>query len=138
MLLDDAVSEYLDNKLGGVIGKDYENTDGRIHIITGETQTAGDAAQSGQAQDGGRDLAADGVWGPLTTQAAQRALSEEEDGMLGPDTVRAIQKKVGAEEDGVWGPETTRAMQKFLGITEDGKLGPETVKAWQEWCGKAA
>lgn len=135
MLLDDAVDEYLENELGGVIGTEYENPAGRVHIITADSKEAGD---TGESEAASTDLASDGKWGPLTTRATQKALSTEEDGKLGPDTVRAIQKKVGAEEDGIWGPETTRAMQRFLGIKEDGKLGPETVKAWQEWCGNAA
>ena len=150
MLLDDAVSDYLEKKLKGVIGEEYADAAGRIHIITADSQEEGKTGEPEQAEtDGskvqapepavaGTDLAADGKWGPLTTEATQKALSEEADGKLGPDTVRAIQKKVGADEDGIWGPETTRAMQKFLGITEDGKLGPETVKAWQEWCNQAA
>ena len=150
MLMDDAVSEYLEKKLKGVIGEEYADAAGRIHVITADSQEAGKTgepeqteANAGKAQAtepaaASADLAADGKWGPLTTQATQKVLSTEEDGLLGPDTVKAIQKEVGAEEDGIWGPETTRAMQKFLGVTEDGKLGPETVKAWQEWCNKAA
>ena len=150
MLMDDAVSEYLEKKLEGVIGEEYADAAGRIHVITADSQETGKTGEPEQAEaNGGKaqasepaaastDLAADGKWGPLTTQATQKVLSTEEDGLLGPDTVKAIQKEVGAEEDGIWGPETTRAMQKFLGVTEDGKLGPETVKAWQEWCNKAA
>ena len=155
VMLDDAVTDYLETGLGGVIGEEYAEAAGRIHIITEENKGAADAEQaetdsSGSeaagagketADSSGRqnaDLAVDGNWGPATTRATQRALSVTEDGNLGPETVKAIQKKVGAPEDGHWGPGTTRAMQKFLGIEEDGNLGPKTVRAWQEWCRDAA
>ena len=102
MLMDDAVSEYLEKKLKGVIGEEYADAAGRIHIIAADANAANDAEQTeangGKAQASepaaaSADLAADGKWGPLTTQATQKVLSEEEDGLLGPDTVRAIQKK---------------------------------------------
>ncbi|MBQ6456472.1 MAG: 5'-nucleotidase C-terminal domain-containing protein [Mogibacterium sp.] len=156
IMLDEAVNDYLEAGLGGVIDEEYADAAGRIHIITEENKGTEDAEQAeadssgSEAADAGQeteadssdrenaDLAVDGHWGPATTRATQRALSVTEDGSLGPETVKAIQKKVGAPEDGHWGPATTRAMQKFLGIEEDGSLGPETVRAWQEWCRDAA
>ena len=163
-LLDDSVSDYIEKKLGGVIGEEYADAADRIHIITEDNKAAADdpqAADAGEEKDSdsaetadtqdaaeekpadsesnaNSELAADGHWGPETTRATQRALSITEDGSLGPETVKAIQKKVGATEDGHWGTGTTRAMQKFLGIEEDGSLGPETVRAWQKWCRDAA
>jgi hypothetical protein len=81
VMLDDAVTDYLETGLGGVIGEEYAEAADRIHIITEENKGAADAEQaetdsSGSeaagagketADSSGRqnaDLAVDGHWGP--------------------------------------------------------------------------
>lgn len=53
------------------------------------------------------------------------------DGIRGPDTVRALQRAVGASVDGFWGPRTVKALQSHLRVAADGSLGPKTIKALQ-------
>jgi peptidoglycan hydrolase-like protein with peptidoglycan-binding domain len=62
----------------------------------------------------GAGLAVDGQYGPLTRKALQRHLGVAADGVVGPITVRALQRRVGASVDGAWGPQTTRALQRAL------------------------
>jgi len=76
-------------------------------------------------------IAVDGVWGPETTRALQRALGVPADGILGPQTYRALQQRVGAVVDGIYGPASRRALQRYLGVAADGIVGPQTVRALQ-------
>lgn len=57
---------------------------------------------------------ADGIYGPATRRALQRHLKVAVDGIVGRVTIRALQRKVGASVDGIWGNETTRALQRAL------------------------
>jgi peptidoglycan hydrolase-like protein with peptidoglycan-binding domain len=76
-------------------------------------------------------ITVDGVWGPDTTRALQRALAVGVDGVLGPQTYRALQARIGAAVDGVFGPNSRRALQRYLGVAADGVVGPVTVRALQ-------
>lgn len=92
-------------------------------------------------------LRVDGIFGPLTVAAEQRALIAHglsvgptgADGSYGPDTIRAEQQLTGAVIDGIDGPQTTRCEQSYLiargfscGPTgADGIKGPQTVMALQ-------
>ena len=88
-------------------------------------------------------IAEDGLWGPETTRAMQRALGTVVDGIIsgqyknditrqissvdyshkrGSDVVEALQRKVGAKPDRYLGPETIRAAQKYFGTIQDGYL----------------
>lgn len=62
----------------------------------------------------GASLVVDGSMGPLTTRALQRYLGVTADGIVGPVTIKALQKKVGAAQDGIWGTDTTRRLQTKL------------------------
>lgn len=57
---------------------------------------------------------ADGIWGPATRRALQRHLLVTVDGIVGRNTVKALQRKVGARADGIWGRNTTKALQRAL------------------------
>lgn len=94
-----------------------------------------------------RGLDVDGVWGPATTSAVQRALGTPVDGVVsdqysgwrsanpglmdsswewhertsgGSTMIRALQRKVGAGADGFIGPDTITALQRYLGTYQDG------------------
>lgn len=60
------------------------------------------------------------------------------DGLLGPATYRALQKAVGSPADGIWGPATRRALQRHLGVTVDGIVGRNTNRALQRKVGSPA
>jgi len=77
-------------------------------------------------------LTVDGIFGPATKTALQRALGVTADGIVGPITTKALQRRVGATADGIWGPLTTRALQRHLGVTVDGIAGPQTYRALQQ------
>ncbi|HXM55070.1 MAG TPA: peptidoglycan-binding protein [Candidatus Dormibacteraeota bacterium] len=62
----------------------------------------------------GAGLVVDGAFGPLTKKALQRYLGVTVDGIIGPITVKALQRHVGASVDGIWGPDTTRHLQTAL------------------------
>lgn len=76
-------------------------------------------------------LSVDGVPGPMTIAALQRAVGSPADGQLGPNTWRAIQARCGAVADGVPGPNTWRAVQRHVGSPADGVPGPNTWRAIQ-------
>jgi len=80
---------------------------------------------------GGGGLVVDGIVGPATIRAEQRALGVAADGIIGPNTIRARQRKVGTAADGLDGPNTRRAWQRYLGVTADGIVGPNTIRALQ-------
>src|SRR4051812_7074846 len=80
---------------------------------------------------GGVQLVVDGVFGPATIRALQRALGVAVDGQFGPVTQKALQSRLGVAADGVIGPITIRALQRRVGATVDGQWGPETTKALQ-------
>lgn len=77
-------------------------------------------------------LTVDGIFGPATKAALQRALGVIPDGIVGPITIKALQRHVGATADGIWGTLTTRALQRHLGVTADGVAGPQTYRALQQ------
>lgn len=90
----------------------------------------------------GTKIAEDGVLGPKTVKALQKAVGTVQDGVIGgrktaSQTVTALQKllntKSGAKlsVDGYMGPATTTALQKYVGSTPDGLLGPKTILALQ-------
>lgn len=90
----------------------------------------------------GTKIAEDGVLGPNTVKALQKAVGTVQDGVIGgrktaSQTVTALQKllntKSGAKlsVDGYMGPATTTALQKYVGSTPDGLLGPKTILALQ-------
>ena len=119
---------------------------------TGET-TSGTAINT--------TLAVDGVGGPQTIKAWQKALNTVPDGIIsgqcyenwqyfsgiqsvswertGSPLIKKIQEKVGAEIDGYWGPATSKAIQQFLinkGFSvgaegADGYFGTGSVKGLQ-------
>lgn len=76
-------------------------------------------------------LVVDGIFGPASKAALQRALHVPADGIFGPISTRSLQVHVGAGVDGVWGPQTTRQIQRHLGVTVDGIAGPQTYSALQ-------
>lgn len=76
-------------------------------------------------------LTVDGVPGPMTIAALQRAVGASADGVLGPNTWRAVQARCGAVADGVPGPNTWRAVQSHVGSPADGVPGPNTWRAIQ-------
>ncbi|MEU4473130.1 peptidoglycan-binding protein [Micromonospora sp. NPDC023888] len=87
-------------------------------------------------------VSADGFWGP-TTDAAYNGYADEGarivvDGVFGPTTVTALQRAIGAAPDGQWGPGSIRALQHHLntwadaGLAVDGGMGPATVRALQQ------
>lgn len=82
-------------------------------------------------------LKIDGVEGPLTTEAEQRALVVHVDGIRGPVTISHEQRLTGAHVDGIDGPDTARHLQEWLnahtraGLKVDGIRGPMTVRALQ-------
>lgn len=82
-------------------------------------------------------LVVDGVYGPLTCAAEQRALGVTDDGIRGPITIRAEQARTGAGQDGIDGPDTNRHLQAYLnarigaGLAVDGIRGSLTIKALQ-------
>ena len=88
-------------------------------------------------------LQVDGVCGPLTIKALQRALNRTDgfdldvDGEFGPITKRALQRflnrvdSAGLTVDGIVGTLTRKALQRHLGVTADGVWGPLTTKALQ-------
>lgn len=78
-----------------------------------------------------RILAADGIWGVLTTKALQRLLGVNADGIFGPITTKALQRLLGVKADGLFGPITKRALQRRLGVTADGIFGPISTRALQ-------
>lgn len=94
---------------------------------------------------GGGGLRVDGIWGPATTRALQKALGTTQDGVIssqypfnaikaiegvqwnsrnpsGSDMVRALQRKLGVNVDGSLGPNTVKALQRYLGTTQDGVI----------------
>ncbi|MFD7687882.1 N-acetylmuramoyl-L-alanine amidase [Streptomyces sp. NPDC059781] len=91
-------------------------------------------------------VTADGLWGPDTEAAYHAYLGEgarlDVDGVFGPATVAATQRAVGATADGQWGPASVRALQQHLnnwgsaGLTVDGDMGPATVSALQRHLNK--
>lgn len=101
------------------------------------------------APSSGAELDVDGLWGPATTLALQKALDAPyKDGIIsrqqsaqrkylaacvdgwewgtgyaeGSQTIELLQRKVGAPADGVMGPNTVRYLQKHLGTFIDGYL----------------
>lgn len=92
-------------------------------------------------------LVEDGDFGPLTTEALQRALNAHGagvaadgeplvvDGDYGPLTKRALQQFLGVKVDGIVGPITTRALQRYIGMSGtavDGAWGPHTTTVLQQ------
>ncbi len=57
------------------------------------------------------------------------------DGLLGPATYKALQKAIGANVDGVWGPQTRRMLQRHLKVAQDGIVGRRTIAALQRKVG---
>jgi resuscitation-promoting factor RpfA len=82
-----------------------------------------------------RELAVDGIIGPLTTRATQRWVGVTQDGIFGPRTTKALQRKVGARVDGVIGAATVQALQVKIGARRDGAqhLSMHTAKALQKF-----
>jgi hypothetical protein len=81
-------------------------------------------------------LEVDGVFGPLTCRALQRALNVQGydlvvDGEFGPLTKRALQRYLGVAVDGAIGPISTRALQRHVGASQDGQWGPQTTRCLQ-------
>lgn len=85
-------------------------------------------------------VAADGYWGKDTEAKHYSRVRPKDgrltvDGLLGPATYRALQKAIGARADGIWGNETRRALQRHLGVKVDGLVGRGTIKALQRKVG---
>ncbi|CAL9324547.1 peptidoglycan-binding protein [Streptomyces sp. SudanB182_2057] len=59
-------------------------------------------------------LEVDGAFGPLTITALQRHLKVTADGVVGPKTVTALQNRLATPAGGEWDAATTRALQKAL------------------------
>ncbi|MEV6175362.1 peptidoglycan-binding protein, partial [Streptomyces sp. NPDC051954] len=86
-------------------------------------------------------VAADGLWGPATEAAYEAYLDEGAlltiDGVFGPATIQATQRAIGATADGQWGSTSIRGLQNHLNtwsgaaLTVDGAMGPATVSALQ-------
>jgi hypothetical protein len=82
-------------------------------------------------------LVEDGVFGPLTTEALQRALDSKYGaglpitGVFGPRTKRALQGALGVSVDGVIGPNAIRALQAHVGAGVDGVWGHDTTRHLQ-------
>lgn len=77
-------------------------------------------------------LVVDGVMGPLTLEAWQRALGVAADGVFGPISTRALQAHLGGlTVDGDFGPNTRRRLQIRLGVVADTVIGPQTIRALQ-------
>jgi peptidoglycan hydrolase-like protein with peptidoglycan-binding domain len=89
----------------------------------------------------GTNLAVDGKYGPLTTQAVesyQTSVGIAVDGIYGPDTDGHLfgnGTPVALTVDGIWGPMTTQRVQLALHCTVDGIRGPETNTAIQRLTG---
>ena len=76
-------------------------------------------------------LLLDGIVGPQTIMAEQKALGVAIDGVRGPQTVRAEQVLTGATVDGIDGPDTRKHLQEWLDVTSDGIVGIDTGRALQ-------
>jgi peptidoglycan hydrolase-like protein with peptidoglycan-binding domain len=77
-------------------------------------------------------LAEDGILGPATIAAMQRALHVDDDGVLGPVTRAALQHRLGVPVDGIVGPATIRALQRLLGVQQIGRWDHGTTRALQQ------
>ncbi len=71
---------------------------------------------------------------PATASKSQLTV----DGLLGPATYKALQKAIGANVDGVWGPQTRRMLQRHLKVAQDGIVGRSTIAALQRKVGSPA
>lgn len=118
------------------------NVHDRVERITRSTRCV--VGYGRPAYDGGPAPAAevpvplevDGVFGPLTCKALQRALNVKGydlvvDGEFGPLTKRALQRYIGVDVDGAIGPISTRALQRHVGAKQDGAWGPQTTRCLQ-------
>lgn len=85
--------------------------------------------------------------GAVGSTAQQAAVSSGKqavvvDGLLGPATIKALQKALGVTVDGDLGPNSVKALQRWLNghhktwsLAVDGSLGPDTISAWQRHYG---
>lgn len=80
----------------------------------------------------GNALVVDGVRGPTTYRAIQKATGAKVDGLWGPDTIRALQKHLRVRVDGVLGASTIKALQRKVKVTADGVWDTDTTKALQQ------
>lgn len=107
-------------------------------------------------------LEVDGLWGPATTKALQKALGTTQDGVIseqyasykganpgllastfewrakpaagGSEVIKALQKKLKISADGYIGPKTIKALQGYLETSIDGRIDKpsECVRALQK------
>ena len=148
---------FVESNAGGVLHTIEGNTNNgavarrtrAYSTVIGVIRPDYDGAESAPAQQSEGKLEVDGIWGPSTTTALQKALRTEQDGVvsdqyvgyresnpglsaaswdwrikttLGSDMVRALQRKLGATVDGVAGPKTIKALQTRLGTYQDGVI----------------
>lgn len=109
---------------------------GRDELVA--TLCIGDGTPPGPAP-----LIVDGIFGPRTCMALQRALngygySLSVDGIFGPLTRKALQRYLNVLDDtydivadGIIGPVTIRALQRHTGAKVDGIWGPDTTRHLQ-------